>query len=140
MVVQPYLSFEGRCEEALRFYEKAAGATTDYVMRFGEAPEKMPGTQPPADKILHASFRIGDSVIMASDGYCAGKAQFSGIALAVTAKDLAEGERLMKAMSEGGQVTMPFAKTFFSPGFGMLTDRFGVGWMVVVEQKEASHG
>lgn len=140
MVVQPYLSFEGRCEEALKFYEKAAGAKVEFLMRFKDAPEKMPGAQPPGEKVMHSSFRIGESMLMATDGNCAGKSSFQGIMLSLSAKDVGEGERLMKSMSEGGQVTMPFAKTFFSPGFGMLNDRFGVNWMVVVEQKEPPRG
>jgi PhnB protein len=135
MVVQPYLFFDGRCEEALEFYRRALGAKVEMMMRFKEAPDQPPaGTLPPGseNKVMHASLRIGETVVMASDGHCAQQARFQGFSLSVTAKDEAEAERVFAALAEGGQVQMPLAKTFFSPKFGMLADRFGVGWMVVV--------
>jgi PhnB protein len=133
MQVQPYLSFEGRCEEALEFYKKALGAQVDFLQRFKEAPpEACPAGMPAGDKVMHASARIGDSVVFFSDGMCSGKPAFNGIALSVAVPDVAEGEKRMKALAEGGKVTVPFAKTFWTEGFGMVADRFGVQWMVNV--------
>lgn len=144
VLVQPYLSFEGRCEEALTFYRDTLGATVEFMMRFKENPEPAPsggeGCAPgPIDgeKVMHASLRIGDSVLMATDGMCSGKASFAGISLTLNPATTAEAERLFKALADGGQVQMPLAKTFFSPLFGMLVDRFGVSWMVVTETAEA---
>jgi len=133
-MIQPYLFFEGRCEEAIEFYRKALGAQVEMLMRFKDAPagEGPPGPKPPAEKIMHASLKVGDAVVMASDGMCNNKPSFSGFSLSVPAASVAQGEKLMKALSEGGQVTMPFGKTFWSPGFGMVSDRFGVSWMVNV--------
>jgi PhnB protein len=134
MQVQPYLFFEGRAEEAIEFYKKALGAKVTMLMRNKEAPEKPPpGMLPPGsdDKVMHASMTIGDSVIMISDGGVSGKPNFSGVSLSLSIDDKAEGERAFKALGEGGQVTMPFMKTFFAEGFGMLKDRFGVAWMIV---------
>ncbi|HYX65899.1 MAG TPA: VOC family protein [Burkholderiales bacterium] len=134
MQIQSYLFFEGRCEEALEFYRKALGAKTEMLMRYKEAPDAPPpGTLPPGseNKVMHASVRIGDTVIMASDGHCSGKPSFKGFSLALSARDEAEAKRFFGALSEGGKVTMRLGKTFFSPAFGMATDRFGVGWMVM---------
>ncbi len=130
MQIQPYLFFEGRCEEALTFYAKAVGAEVLMLMRFREAPDQ--GMTPPgnAEKVLHASLRVGQSVFMASDGRCSGRPAFGGFSLSVTAADDAGAERLFAALADGGQVTMPLATTFFASRFGMLTDRFGVAWMV----------
>ena len=136
MQVQPYLFFDGRCEEALEFYRKALGAKVEMLMRYKEAPDAPPpGTLPPGseNKVMHASVRVGDTVVMASDGHCSGKPSFSGFSLTVNARDEAEAKRFFSALAEGGSVTMPLGKTFFSPAFGMATDRFGVGWMVIVE-------
>jgi PhnB protein len=133
--VQPYLSFDGRCEEALEFYKKAVGAQVDMLMRMKDSPEPPPkGTMPAGteNKIMHATFRIGDSTLMASDGYCKGQPSFQGISLSIIAENPGEAERKFKALSEGGTVNMPLTKTFFSPSFGMLADRFGVSWMVYV--------
>jgi PhnB protein len=133
--IQPYLFFDGRCEEALEFYRKALGAKVEMLMRNKESPEPPPpGMLPPGSegKVMHASLRIGDSVVMASDGHCRGKPSFQGFSLSVTARDEAEAKRFFAALSEGGSVTMPLGRTFFSPAFGMATDRFGVGWMVIV--------
>lgn len=132
--IQPYLFFDGRCEEALEFYRKALGAETTMLMRFNESPEpQQPGMVPPGseNKVMHASFRIGDSTIMASDGGCGGHSDFRGFSLSIAAADEAEAERLFASLSDGGKVQMPLTQTFFSPCFGMLTDRFGVAWMVV---------
>jgi PhnB protein len=135
MVVQAYLFFDGRCEEALGFYQRALGAELEMMMRFKEAPQpSSPGMVPPGseDKVMHASFRIGDTTVMASDGRCLGKPSFQGFALCITAANEAQADRTFAALADGGQVQMPLGKTFFSPRFGMLTDRFGVSWMVIV--------
>lgn len=135
MPIQPYLFFDGRCDEAIEFYQKALGAKVEMLLRFKEAPDQPPpGTMPPGseNKVMHCSLRIGDSVIMASDGHCAGQAKFQGFGLSLQARDPAEAERLFKAIGDGGTVQMPLGKTFFSAAFGMTTDRFGVMWMVVV--------
>jgi PhnB protein len=137
MLVQSYLFFDGRCEEALNFYRKAAGAEVEMMMRFKDSPEPaQPGMVPPGaeNKVMHASFRIGDTTVMASDGRCQGKPSFQGFALSIAAASEGEADRLFGALSDGGQVQMPLTKTFFSPRFGMLTDRFGVTWMVIVPQ------
>jgi len=134
--VQPYLFFDGRCEEAIEFYRKALGAEVSMLMRYKDSPEPpQPGMVPPGseNKIMHASLRIGDTTLMASDGHCQGKPNFDGFSLTVNAADEAEARRLFAALSDGGQVRMPLAKTFFSPCFGMLGDRFGLGWMVIVD-------
>jgi PhnB protein len=135
MQVQPYLFFDGRCEEAVEFYRRALGAEVQMLMRFKDNPEPPdPGMVPPGsgDKVMHTSFRIGDSTVMASDGRCQGQPSFQGFSLSLTARDDAEAERLFAALADGGQVQMPLAKTFFSSRFGMVADRFGVPWMIVV--------
>jgi PhnB protein len=132
MLVQPYLFLDGRAEEAIEFYRRALGAEVTMLMRFKDSPEK--GMNPPGteNKIMHASLRIGDTTVMASDGNCQGQAKFQGVALSVTVANEAEAERVFTALSDGGQVQMPLTKTFFSPRFGMTADRFGVPWMVYV--------
>jgi PhnB protein len=136
MQVQPYIFFDGRCEEALEFYRNTIGAKVEMLMRYKEAPEAPPpGSMPPGseNKVMHASVRVGDTVVMASDGHCSGKPSFSGFSLALSARNEAEANRVFSALSEGGKVTMPLTKTFFSPAFGMATDRFGIGWMVMAQ-------
>jgi PhnB protein len=131
MQVQPYLMFDGRCDEALGFYRRALGAEMEMLMRFKDAPERSmitPGTE---EKVMHSSFRIGDTTIMASDGKCLGKPSFQGFALSLIAADDAAAERMFAALADGGQVQMPLAKTFFASKFGMVADRFGVSWMVL---------
>jgi PhnB protein len=136
-LVQPYLFFEGRCEEALEFYKKAVGAEVMMLMRFKDSPEQNPNCQPAdANKIMHVSFRIGESVIMGSDGRASGNPKFEGFALSLSAKTAADAEKYFKALSDGGRVEMPLTKTFFSPSFGMVVDRFGVFWMVLVAQQQ----
>jgi len=135
MQVQPYLFFDGRCEEAIEFYKTTLGAQVEMMMRFKDSPEPpAPGMCPPGseNKVMHACLRIGEATVMASDGRAQGKPKFEGFALSISAKDDAEAERLFTALAEGGQVEMPLTKTFFSSRFGMLADRFGVGWMIVV--------
>jgi PhnB protein len=134
MQIQPYLFFDGRCEEAIEFYRKAISAEVSMLMRFKDAPEQgmvQPGSE---NKVMHASLRIGDSMVLASDGRCMGQPNFQGFALSITAANAAEAEKLFAALGDGGQVQMPLAKTFFSTAFGMLADRFGVSWMVYVEE------
>ena len=135
-LVQPYLFFGGRCEEALEFYRAALGADVQMLTRFKENPDpKPPMPECFQDKVMHASFRIGETTLMASDGMCDGAPNFDGFSLSITVRDEAEADRVFGALAEGGLVTMPLEKTFWSPKFGMLTDRFGVGWMVSVMHK-----
>ncbi len=134
MQVQPYLFFDGKCDDAIDFYKKAVGANPTMLMRFKDAPDKSmiaPGTE---NKVMHAQVEIGDAKVLMSDGRCQGKTNFQGFSLAISARSEAEADKMFGALSEGGQVTMPMAKTFFSPRFGMLTDKFGVGWMILVAQ------
>jgi PhnB protein len=137
MQAQPYLIFDGRCEEAIEFYKSAVGAEVTMLMRFKDSPEPHPpGMLPPGaeTKVMHASLRIGDSTVMASDGQCLGQANFQGFSLALSVSNDAEAERLFAALGNGGKVCMPLAKTFFSSRFGMVADRFGVSWMIIVAQ------
>ena len=136
-VIQPYLFFGGNCEEAIAFYKKTLGAEVEMVMKFKDSPEPMPADKMKPgfeNKVMHSSFRIGDSTIMASDG-CDEATQFSGFSLSITVPDTAAADRTFSALGAGGKVTMPLAPTFWSPKFGMLTDKFGIGWMVSVEHK-----
>ena len=135
---QPYLFFDGKCEEAINFYKSALGAKVDMLMRFKDSPEPVPpGMCPPGsdDKVMHAALRIGDTVVMASDGMAGGHPEFKGFSLSVNAKNEAEADKVFGALGKGGKVVMPLGKTFYSPRFGMVTDKFGVGWMVIVPQK-----
>jgi PhnB protein len=138
MQVQPYLSFEGRCDEAIEFYQKALGAEVISLMRFKDMPkqeaqEGCPGGPTPGteNKVMHSALKIGNSTIFASDGRCVGKTNFHGIALSLDLKDVPTAEKVFKALSEGGQVNMPLGQTFFAKAFGMVQDKFGVGWMVI---------
>jgi len=135
MRVQPYLIFDGRCEEAIEFYRKALGAEVDMLMRFKDNPEPPPPGKVPAgseNKVMHASFRVGDTSVMATDGGgCSGKPHFQGFSLSLTVADAGEAERKFALLADGGQVNMPLTKTFFSPSFGVVADRFGVSWMVM---------
>jgi len=135
MKVQPYLFFDGRCEEAIEFYKRNLGATQSMLMRFKDSPEPhQPGMVPPGgeNKVMHAQFQVGDTTVMASDGRCGGKPKFDGFALSLTFPTTAEADRAFAALAEGGQVQMPLTETFFSPRFGMVADQFGVSWMVLV--------
>lgn len=131
MKVQPYLFFDGRCEEALEFYKKAIGAEVGMLMRVKDAPEQG-DAHAPADKVMHASFFVGNALIMASDGFAKGQPKFEGFCLSINAKNEDECKKLFEALAEGGQITQPLLKTFFSPSFGMVKDKFGVHWMVTV--------
>jgi PhnB protein len=133
MKVEPYLFLDGRCEEALEFYKKAIGAEVTALMRFKDSPDPAMvhgGADP--NKILHAVFRVGETTIMTSDGRNQGKPNFQGFALSISVKTEAQTKKLFNALAEGGRVEMPLAKTFFSPSFGMVVDRFGVMWMLLV--------
>jgi PhnB protein len=135
MRVETYLFFNGRCEEAIEFYKKILGAEVTMLVRFKDSPEPpQPGMVPPGseNKIMHASFRIGDTTLMASDGHCTGQTNFQGFSESLTVANEAEADGKFAALAEGGQVQMPLTKTFWSPRFGMVTDRFGVGWMLSV--------
>lgn len=135
MAIQPYLFFEGRCDEAIAFYKKAAGAEVQMLMRFKDAPADPKAAAETADKVMHACLRINGANVMMSDGRCGGKPSFQGFALSLDAADEAQAKKLFGALNEGGQTMMPLGKTFFSPCFGMTTDKFGVLWMVIVEPK-----
>jgi PhnB protein len=135
MLVQAYLSFDGRCEEALEFYKRALGAEVQMVMRFKDAPQApAPGMVPPGseNKIMHSALRVGETLVMASDGRCVGAPSFKGFCLSLTVANETEADKVFAALADGGQVQMPLGKTFFSPRFGMVNDRFGVPWMVIV--------
>lgn len=130
--IEPYLFFNGRCEEALEFYRKALGAEVQFLMRFKESPEPPPPDRVPAgweNKVMHATLRVGGSVIMVSDG-CGDGARFEGFSLSLAVSSEGEADTTFAALAEGGNIIMPLAKTFWSPRFGMLTDRFGVNWMI----------
>jgi PhnB protein len=130
--VQPYWFFDGRCEEAMEFYRSALGAEVTALLRFKDSPEPemvVPGAE---DKVMHASFRIGETTVLASDGRCEGRPSFQGFALSLTTPNEIEADRLFASLSTGGQVQMPLTRTFFSPRFGMVADRFAVTWMVHV--------
>jgi PhnB protein len=133
MPIQPYLSFEGRADEAIEFYKNALGAKVEMLLRFKEAPDQSMISPGSAEKVMHAALKIGDAFVLMSDGRNTGKPVFQGISLTLYAKDAAEADRLFNALAAGGEVRMPLAKTFFSPSFGMLADKFGVGWMVIVQ-------
>jgi PhnB protein len=133
--IQPYLFFNGNCEQAIEFYRKALGAEVEMMMRFKESPEPPPpGTVPSGfeNKIMHASFRVGQTTVMASDGCSPDKAKFQGFSLSLSVPIEAEADRAFNALADDGQIKMPLTKTFWSPRFGMLEDRFGIGGMIAV--------
>jgi len=134
MQVQPYLFFDGRCDEALEFYKDKLGAKVGMLMRFKDAPDQSMVAPGAREKVMHAQMQIGDTTVLASDGRCLGRPNFQGFALTISANSEAEAETTFAALADGGQVTMPMAKTFFSPKFGMCADKFCIGWMVLVAQ------
>jgi PhnB protein len=138
-IVQPYVFFDGKCEEALEFYKRALGAEVNLLMRYKESPEPPPSGCGPTDanKIMHAQFRIGETVIMGSDGRATGNPKFEGFALSLTVKTEADADKAFNALANGGKVEMPLGKTFFSARFGMVEDKFGVFWMVLVTPNSA---
>jgi len=137
MYIQPYLFFDGRCQEALDYYVSALGAKVEMAMKFKDSPEppdqKM--AQVSGDNIMHASFRIGDSVVMASDGFGKGKPVFQGVSLSLTVNSVGDADRYFSALAKGGTIQQPLTKTFFALSFGMVTDKFGVPWMVIAGDK-----
>jgi PhnB protein len=138
MHIEPYLFFEGRCEEAVEYYRKALGAEVMMLLRYKDSPEPPPPGKLPAgseNKVMHASLRIGETTVMASDGLAQGRPSFEGFSLSITVPDEARADKLFAALADGGQVQMPLAKTFWSARFGMVKDRFGVGWMIGVPSK-----
>jgi PhnB protein len=130
MQLNPYLSYNGNCEEAVKFYEKVLGAEIEAVMRFEGAPESMPVPPEWKKKIMHARISIDGEVLMASDAPPGRYQKPQGIMVSLTVEDAAEGERKFKALAEGGAVNMPYGKTFWAKGFGMCVDQFGIPWMV----------
>jgi PhnB protein len=137
-IIQPYLNFSGRCEEAVEFYKTALGAEVEMLLRFSESPEpsRMPLPDGHGDKIMHCSFRVGTSVLMASDG-CGDQEEFQGISLSLTVADEAEARRVFEALAGGGKIVMPLEKTFWTSCFGMVGDRFGVTWMITIPHGES---
>jgi PhnB protein len=133
MDIQPYLSFEGRTQEAIDFYKSALGATVDMVMHFKDAPPEMQAQMSPEskEKVMHAAFHVGSTQLFATDGDCSGKASFSGVSLTLNATSNGEAEKLFGALGQGGKVTMPMSETFFAHRFGVVSDKFGVKWMVL---------
>jgi PhnB protein len=138
-IVQSHLFFDGKCEEAIEFYKKALGADVKMLMRFKDSPEPPPPGCGPTDanKVMHAQFQIGETVIMASDGRATGNPKFEGFAQALTVPTEAEADKAFNALAKGGKVEQPLAKTFFSAKFGMVVDKFGVFWMVMVTPDSA---
>ena len=137
MQVHPYLVFHGQCEEAINFYKAKLGAEVLMMMRFKDMPGGLqPGMVSPGgeNKVMHAALQIGESKVMASDGKCGSTGPtFDGFSLSLDAADEAQAQRLFTALSDGGTVTMPLNKTFFAKQFGMVTDRFGISWMVIAQ-------
>lgn len=133
MNVQPYLMFNGRCEKAAEFYRSALGAKVEMAIHFKDSPDQTMVTPETKDKIMHMRMRIGDTAVLASDGRCGGSLVFDGFSMSINVDTPAEAERIFTALSDGGKVQMPLTRTFFSPAFGMLADRFGVSWMIHVE-------
>ena len=131
MKIEPYLFFEGRCEEALTFYRDKLGAKILALMRYKESPDPAMLQGGNEDKVMHATFQLGDSMVMASDGCCKGQAKFTGFSLCIAVKEETEAERIFATLSDGGQIQMPMEKTFWAQRFGMVADRFGISWMVM---------
>jgi PhnB protein len=135
MAVTPYLALEGRCEEAIEFYKSTLGAKVEALMRFKDAPPEFKCSPGQENLVMHSCLNINGSQVMMSDGQARGKAEFKGIALTLDAKTKAEGEKMFNALAQGGQIQMPINETFFAQGFGMVADKFGVGWMIIAGAK-----
>jgi PhnB protein len=133
MQINPYLNFNGQCETAFKFYEQVLGGKITFRMTWSE----MPGADqfPPEMQklIMHATLNVGDRILMGADSPPDRYQQPKGMNVSLHLKDVAEGERVFNALAEHGNVTMPFQKTFWSPGFGMCVDQFGIPWMVNTE-------
>ena len=134
MQVQPYLFFDGRCDEAIDFYKLALGAELMSLMRFRDAPDpdEHGPERPAGDKVMHASLRVGDTTLLMSDGDAGGSPKFDGFSLALNLRSEGDAERLFTALADRGRIQMPLARTFFAPRFGMVVDRFGISWMIYV--------
>ena len=135
MQVQPYLFFEGRCQEAIDFYSRTLGATVVMQMAFKDSPEPTGQPAEAGDKVMHATVRIGETEVFMSDGRCSGAPTFQGFSLSLNPPDDAAAASVFTALADGGTITMPMGKTFFASSFGMVIDRFGVGWMILVQGK-----
>lgn len=134
MHIEPYLQFDGRAEEAAEFYQKAVGAKVEMLLRFSQAPDQPPpGMLPPdsGNKVMHMQLRVGSTALLGSDGACGGKPGFGGVDLALQVATPEEARRMFDGLSQGGAVRMALGKTFFSDAYGIVTDKFGVGWMIV---------
>ncbi len=131
MQIQPYLFFDGRCDEAIAFYQEALGAEVKMLLRYKDAPDQAMVKPETKDKVMHASLQIGETNVLASDGHATGQPDFKGFGMALSAATDADSERLFTALGVGGTVAMPMEKTFFASRFGMVSDRFGVLWMVM---------
>jgi len=137
MLLQPYLFFEGRCEEAISFYQKAVGAKAGVINRFKDSPDPPIARPEMADKIMHAEIRIGDNVLLVSDGMSStGQPRFQGFSLSLQVADAEEAEKVFLALSVGANIQTPLTETFFATRFGMLTDRFGIGWMIIARKQQ----
>jgi PhnB protein len=138
MKVQAYVTFGGRCEEALEHYKKSIGAEVTGLLRWKDSPDAAMKSPPGhEEKVMNASFRIGETDLMADDGMGEKNAEFKGMTLVIEVADDAEAKRVFTALGEGGSVQMPLVKTFWTSSFGMLTDKFGVPWMVNVAAPKA---
>ena len=133
MKIDAYISFEGRCEEAINFYRQALGAEVVMLMRFKDAPPEAQANMTPGtgEKVMHSTLSVGESTLMMSDGMCTGKGVFNGVSLSLTVQDEDQAQRRYAALAEGGQAQLPLHKTFFARSFGMVADRFGVQWMII---------
>lgn len=132
--IQPYLFYAGRCDEAIQFYQEALGAQVEMLMRFSDSPDPTPPGMLQSgfeDKVMHATVKIGRSTLLMSDG-CDDKSKFDGFRLALQVETEEEARRTFDALADEGRIDMPLVKTFWSPLYGMVTDRFQVGWMVMV--------
>jgi PhnB protein len=129
-MLNPYLFYSGNCEAAFKYYEKVLGAKIEMMLRSDEAPESMPPQPGFEKKIMHGRMSINGNVLMASDAPPNHFHKPQGFAVSLTVADPIEAEHKFKALCEGGSVNMPFGKTFFSQGFGMGIDQFGIPWMV----------
>jgi PhnB protein len=137
ITILPYLFFNGRCEEAMNFYKKALGGEIEMIMRWKDNPDMpsdgcAPGMKIDPEQIMHASLKLGDAILMASDGMPQEKSGFQGFSVSLTARTDAECDRWFNALAEDGQVQMPLGKTFFAQRFGAVADKFGVSWMIIV--------
>ena len=134
MKITPYLAFQNKCEEAFKFYEKVLNGKITFMMKYGESPMAEQTAPEARNNVIHASLQIQDQLIHGADAPPQHFSKPAGFSVSIGLKDVAEAERIFKELSVGGQVQMPFAKTFWSPGFGMFIDRYNIPWMVNVEQ------